>query len=68
MPTIAYFLGIMVAMYHRDHNPPHIHVFYQGYEALITIEDARVLRGQAAANGDAGYEAMDHVEARSAAR
>ena len=46
MPTIAYFLGIAVAMYHRDHNPPHIHVLYQGYEALIAIEDARVLRGK----------------------
>ncbi len=33
-------------MYHRDHNPPHIHVIYQGYEALIAIEDARVLRGK----------------------
>ena len=46
MPTIAYFLGISVAMYYRDHNPPHIHVLYQGYEALIAIEHARVLRGR----------------------
>ena len=46
MPTIAYFLGISVAMYYRDHNPPHIHVLYQGYEALIAIEDARLLRGK----------------------
>jgi hypothetical protein len=30
VPTIAYFLGISVAMYYRDHNPPHIHVIYQG--------------------------------------
>jgi hypothetical protein len=33
-------------MYHRDHNPPHVHVIYAGYEALIGIEDARVLRGK----------------------
>jgi len=46
VPTIAYFLGIAVSMYYRDHNPPHIHVLYQGYEALIAIEDARVLRGK----------------------
>jgi hypothetical protein len=46
VPTIAYFLGIAVAMYHRDHNPPHIHVLYGGYEALIAIDDARVLRGK----------------------
>lgn len=35
-----------MAMYYRDHNPPHIHVLYQGYEALIAIEDARVLHGR----------------------
>jgi hypothetical protein len=46
LPTIAYFLGITIAMYHRDHDPPHIHVIYQGYGALIAIEDARVLRGK----------------------
>jgi hypothetical protein len=46
MPTIAYFLGIAVAMYYRDHNPPHVHVIYQGYEALIAIEDGRILRGK----------------------
>jgi hypothetical protein len=33
-------------MYYRDHNPPHIHVIYQGYEALIGVEDARILRGK----------------------
>ena len=46
MPTIAYFLGIAVSMYYRDHNPPHIHVIYQGFEALVAIEDARILRGK----------------------
>jgi hypothetical protein len=46
MPTIAYFLGIAVAMYYRDHAPPHVHVLYQGYEAVVAIEDARVLRGK----------------------
>ena len=46
LPTIAYFLGIAVAMYYRDHRPPHIHVLYGGYEALIAVDDARVLRGK----------------------
>jgi hypothetical protein len=46
LPTIAYFLRITVAMYYRDHNPPHVHAFYGGYEALIAIEDARVLQGK----------------------
>ncbi|NEW91629.1 DUF4160 domain-containing protein [Rhodopseudomonas sp. BR0M22] len=46
MPTIAYFLGIAIAMYYRDHNPPHVHVIYQGYEALVVIEDASLLQGK----------------------
>ncbi len=33
MPIISYFFGIIVRMYHDDHNPPHIHVEYQGFEA-----------------------------------
>ena len=46
MPNVAYFLGIAIAMYHREHNPPHIHVIYQGFDALVAIEDGRVLRGR----------------------
>jgi hypothetical protein len=39
MPTISIFFGIVVQMYWRDHPPPHIHVFYQGFEALFALED-----------------------------
>ncbi|HYS49689.1 MAG TPA: DUF4160 domain-containing protein [Xanthobacteraceae bacterium] len=46
MPTVAYFLGMAVAMYYRDHDPPHVHVYYQGYKALFAIEDARIIRGR----------------------
>jgi hypothetical protein len=38
MPTISIFFGFVVHMYWRDHPPPHVHVFYQGFEALIAIE------------------------------
>ena len=33
------------SVYAGDHNPPHVHVFYQGYEALISIKTAEKLRG-----------------------
>jgi hypothetical protein len=33
MPTIAIFYGIVIQMYWRDHGPPHVHAYYQGYEA-----------------------------------
>ncbi len=32
-------------MYHDDHPPPHIHVEYQGHEALVCINDGTVLKG-----------------------
>ncbi len=43
MPTISIFFGIVVQMYWRDHAPPHIHAYYQSNEALIAIEDGRVI-------------------------
>ena len=45
MPTISVFFGIVVQMYWRDHNPPHIHVWYQGIEALVSIETGDVIAG-----------------------
>lgn len=67
VPTIAYFLGIAVAMYHRDHNPPHIHVLYAGYEALIAIDDARVFARKIAADRHACFTKMGDLAARSVA-
>ena len=45
MPTISIFFGFVVQMYWRDHPPPHVHVLYQGYEALLAIETAEVIAG-----------------------
>lgn len=46
MPTISIFFGIIVQMYWRDHNPPHIHVWYQGEEAMVSIETGEVIGGR----------------------
>ena len=32
MPEISSFYGIIISMFFSDHNPPHFHVKYQGYE------------------------------------
>jgi uncharacterized protein DUF4160 len=45
MPTISIFFGIVVQMYWREHPPPHIHVFYQGFEALFALEDSALICG-----------------------
>lgn len=45
MPIISTFLGITIRMYFGDHPPPHIHVAYQGFEALVRIDTGKVIHG-----------------------
>lgn len=37
MPEICRFLGIIIMMQWRDHNPPHIHARYGDYEITVDI-------------------------------
>ena len=46
MPVLSIFFGIIVRMWHDDHPPPHIHVEYQGFEALVMIETGAVTQGR----------------------
>ena len=39
MPEISRFYGIIIFMYMSEHNPPHFHVWYENYKAIITIKD-----------------------------
>jgi hypothetical protein len=45
MPIVSIFFGIIIRMFHREHAPPHFHASYQGFEALIAIDDGSVLAG-----------------------
>ena len=45
MPQISYFLGVIIRMFYRDHNPPHFHAFYGEYQALIDIQKIEILSG-----------------------
>jgi hypothetical protein len=38
MPEISRFLGIIIAMFYRDHSPPHFHAIYGEYEITVEIE------------------------------
>ena len=42
MPEISRFLGIIIAMYYRDHAPPHFHAVYGDFEVTVDIETGRV--------------------------
>ena len=46
MPTISIFFGIIIKIYYREHNPPHIHAFYQGFEAVFSIRKAKKVTGK----------------------
>jgi len=46
MPTISIFFGLIVRMYYKDHQPPHIHVQYQGDKAVIDLESVTLSEGQ----------------------
>ena len=39
MPTISMFYGIIIRMYNTgEHNPPHFHATYQGYNAVFNMD------------------------------
>ena len=42
MPEISRFYGIIILMNFKDHNPPHFHVWYGDFKAIVTIDDGLV--------------------------
>jgi hypothetical protein len=46
MPEISRFLGIIIAMFYREHNPPHFHVRYNEYKAVIAMNDLSISEGK----------------------
>ena len=42
------FFGIIIRMYYapKEHNPPHIHVYYQNQNAVIDIETCKNTKGK----------------------
>ena len=45
MPEICRFLGIVISMYFDEHNPPHYHVRYNEYRAVMDISNGNLLAG-----------------------
>ena len=45
MPQISYFLGVIIRMFYRDHNPPHFHAVYAYFEGIIDIEKNEIIGG-----------------------
>ena len=45
MAEISRFFGVIIQMFGNDHNPPHFHVIYNEYRALIEIKTGEILQG-----------------------
>jgi uncharacterized protein DUF4160 len=54
MPELSRFLGIVIAMYYRDHGPAHFHAIYGEFEITVEIESGRI-------NGTFPKRALTHV-------
>lgn len=42
MPELSRFLGIVVVMYYRDHDPARVHVKYGDYEFMVELSSGAV--------------------------
>ena len=48
MPTISMFYGIIIRMYFspKEHNPPHIHTYYNEYKISFNIKTMEFMDGE----------------------
>jgi Domain of unknown function (DUF4160) len=48
MPTLSMFFGLIIRMYYapKEHNPPHIHIYYQEFSATMEINTCEILEGK----------------------
>jgi len=46
MPTISTFYGILIRMFFNDHSPPHFHVEYGEFKALVDIQTLEIKCGE----------------------
>ena len=42
VPEISRFLGIVIRMYYREHQPPHFHARYGDFEVVVAIATGSV--------------------------
>jgi len=45
VPELSRFLGIVIAMFYRDHEPAHFHAVYGEYQITVGIEEG-VVKGE----------------------
>lgn len=45
MPEISRFYGLIILMNFKDHAPPHFHVWYGDFKAIVSIQDG-IVKGE----------------------
>ncbi len=45
MPVLSMFYGVIISMFYKDHNPPHIHIQYAEYKAIVDF-NGDILEGE----------------------
>jgi len=45
MPEISRFLGIVIAMYYKEHGPPHFHAKYGDQTGVFSIAELQLTEG-----------------------
>lgn len=45
MPILSMFYGVIISMFYKDHNPPHIHIQYAEYKAIVDF-NGDILEGE----------------------
>jgi len=46
VPVLSAFFGILIKMFHDDHNPPHLHAEYGEHRAIVDIGSGKILGGK----------------------
>jgi hypothetical protein len=46
VPELSRFFGIVIAMYYKDHQPPHVHAKYGGQTGVFSIADLGLIEGE----------------------
>jgi Domain of unknown function (DUF4160) len=46
MPEICRFFGIIIKMFFHDHAPPHFHIQYGEFKAIMNINTLELIEGE----------------------
>ena len=49
MPYVSMFFGIIIRMFHNEHNPPHFHAEYHGQKGLFDL-NGNMIKGNMKSN------------------